>query len=144
MKIKNIVKLFFIVAIISIPAWGMAQCSGFAKNKCLPKLSPYINSGQMYNTTLLAGDRTELSMTFYAGQNYRILVCAQKELGEVLFKLKDGNNNIFFSNKGYGKLWDFNVQTTSELIIEVTTPPSAPDVTLDNSGCVAILVGFKQ
>ena len=141
---KNIIKLFLLILTLNLPLWSMAQCMGFAKNKCLPKLSPYNNSGQMYNTTLLSGDRTELSMTFYAGQNYRILVCAQKELGEVQFKLKDVNNNVIFSNKGYGNLWDFNVQVTQELTIEATTPASDPDVILDNSGCVAILVGFKQ
>ena len=144
MKIKNFLKLFLFVLIVNAPISAMAQCAGFAKNKCLPKLVPYVNSGQMYNTTLLAGDHTELSMTFYAGQNYRILVCAQQDLGEVQFKLKDGNNNVLFNNKGYGNFWDFKVQTTQELIIEAITPPSAPDVSLDNSGCVAILVGFKQ
>ena len=144
MKINNLLKLLAFAILLNIPSLGFGQCAGFAKNKCLPKLAPFINSGQMYNTTLLSGDRTELSMTFYAGQNYRILVCAQKELGEIQFKLKDASNNTIFSNKGYGNMWDFNVQSTQELTIEVTTPATDPDVALDKSGCVSILVGFKQ
>ena len=121
-----------------------AQCQQYAKIKCMPKLKPYLSSGQLYNTTLLANDKTELTMTFYSGQNYRVAVCSEKELGQVTFKLKDSDNNVFFTNKGYGNFWDFNAQTTQELTIEVVTPPSDPDATLDKSGCVAILVGFNM
>jgi hypothetical protein len=145
MTMKNTLKLIAITLFVSLYTnYAISQCQSFAKTKCLPQLKPYISSGQLYSTTLLANDHTELTMTFYSGQNYRIAVCAQKSLGEISFRLKDGDNNIIFSNKGYGNFWDFTVQSTQELTIEVITPPGDPNATLDNSGCVAILVGFKQ
>lgn len=132
----------FVLLTLQFPFTAFSQCSNFVKNKCTPKLKPYLFTGQAHNTTLLSEDRTELTMTFYSGQNYRIMVCTEASLGKVQFKLKDANNNIFFTNKGYGNFWDFNVQTTQELTIEVITPPSDKDI--DESGCVSILVGFKQ
>jgi len=143
MSIRNVFRVFFFFFLLTAGQQVFSQCQGYAKSKCLPKLKPYINGGQLYNTTLLSNDHTELTMTFYSGQNYRVLVCAQKDLGEISFKLKDSDNNVIFSNKGYGNFWDFNVQTTQELTIEAVTPPGDPSATLDKSGCVAIIVGFN-
>ena len=143
MTVKNIFKAILFVSLAATAQLTFSQCQGYAKMKCLPKLKPYINSGQLYNTTLLNNDRTELTMTFYSGQNYRILVCAEKALGEINFRLRDADNNVIFSNKGYGNFWDFNVQSTQELTIEAITPPGDPNATLDKSGCVAIIVGFN-
>lgn len=143
MRIKNITKIVSIVAIVFCFKLSFSQCQGYAKGKCLPQLKPYINGGQLFSTTLLSNDKTELTKTFYSGQNYRVLVCGQKDLGEITFKLKDAYNNVVFTNKGYGNFWDFNVQSTQEFTIEVTTPEGDPSATLDKSGCVAIIVGFN-
>lgn len=143
MNIRTFFRLgIFLLLAFLFSTTAFSQCSNFIKNKCGSKLKPYLSTGQIYNTTLLSEDRTELTMTFYSGHSYRIIVCSEAALGKVQFRLKDANNNILFSNKGYGNLWDFNIQTTQELTIEVITPPS--DKEIDESGCVAILVGFKQ
>ena len=143
MKIKITFFLILITLITSLPLAGFTQCNAFGK-KCSGKLSPYFNSGQMFNSTLLSQDHAKLSMTFYKGQNYRVLVCSEEDLGEVKFNLIDASNNIIFTNKGYGNFWDFNVEATQELIVEVITPPAYAKDNLDKSGCVTILVGFKQ
>lgn len=140
---KNIFALVVSLLLLSSASSLFSQCQQYAKAKCMPQLKPYISSGQLYSTTLLSNDKTELTMTFYSGQNYRVAVCSEKALGQAIFKLKDADNNVFFTNKGYGNFWDFNVQTTQELTIEVNTPPGDSDATLDKSGCVAILVGFN-
>jgi len=143
MNLKNISKLVILVLASNLPLIGSAQCNSFVKSKCIPNMKPYINSGQTNASTLIAGDHTEISRTFYSGQNYRIMVCSQASLGDVKFNLKDAGNNIIFSNKGYGNLWDFKCETTQELTIEVITASSS-DAGLDKSGCVSILIGFKQ
>ena len=143
MKIKNLFKLALVTLVICLPITGIAQCKSFGK-KCSATISPYFNSGQMFNSTLLSEDYAKLSMTFYKGQNYRIMVCSEEDLGKIRFNLKDARNNLVFSNKGYGNFWDFNVQTTQELTVEVITPPAHAEDNLDKSGCVTILVGFKQ
>ena len=40
-------------------------------------------------------------------------------------------------------MWDFNLESTQDLTLEVVTPPSSDKEALDKSGCVSILLGFK-
>ena len=144
---KRIKQIFLTaVSLFLIPIAADAQCKTFVKKQCLPKLSPFIHNGQMNSTVLLSGDNAELAMTFYSGQNYRILVCAQEVLGKVQFKLKDANNNVVFNSKDQGDVtsWDFNVATTQQLIVEVIVPPSDATNDIVPNGCVSIVVGFKQ
>ena len=122
-----------------------AQCKGFVK-KQMPKLSPFIHNGQLNSSVLLSGDHAELTLTFYSGQNYRILVSNQETLGDVYFVMKDAANNLVFSSKEKGKAdyWDFSVESTQPLTIEVVVPDTDAPSGLVPSGCVSILVGFKQ
>jgi hypothetical protein len=121
-----------------------AQCNLYGKTKCLPRLKPYLNTEQLYNATLLPGDRTRLRMTFYYGDEYRIIICGQEALGKMQLNLVDKDNNVLFTSTGYGTLqWDFNVQNTQDLTLEIMTAPSAKEETFEKSGCVSIVVGFK-
>ena len=147
MKIPNIVKLILLILAVNFYTNGFAQCNVYAKYKCMPKLKPYLNTEQLYSTTLLADDKAELFMTFYYGIDYRIIVCAQDVLGKIQFNLKDGNNNVVFTTKGYGSImWDFNVENTQEFTIEVLTPSAQVTSTgeaVDKGGCLSIVVGSK-
>lgn len=142
--IKNICKLIVVAVIISSPAF--AQCNAFSKVKCAPKMKPYINSQQLANTVLLTGDKTELSSTFYYGDEYRLIVCAQEALGKIKVNIKDANDKVVFTTSGYGVImWDFNLEATQDLTIEVIAPQSDQKAAdgLDKSGCVSIMMGFK-
>ena len=122
------------------------QCKSFVK-KQIPKLSPFIHNGQINSSVLLSGDHAELTLTFYSGQTYRIMVGAQETLGDVWFVMKDANKGQLFSSKDQGKkldYWDFTVESTQQLTIEVMVPDSDAPSGLVPSGCVSILVGFKQ
>lgn len=122
------------------------QCKGFVKKKCMSKLSPFISNGQMNIKTLSSGERVEMPITFYSGQSYRILVCAQENFGNVQFKLKDADNTVLFNSKKQDEtdFWDFNVASTQQLTVEVTVPSDSTENKIVSSGCVAILVGFKK
>ncbi|MBI3502165.1 MAG: hypothetical protein HY063_10245 [Bacteroidetes bacterium] len=124
---------------------GFAQCKGFVK-KQIPKLTPFIHNGQINSSVLLSGDHAELTLTFYSGQTYRIMVGAQETLGDVWFVMKDASKTQLFSSKDQGKsdYWDFSVESTQQLTIEVMVPDSDAPSGLVPSGCVSILVGFKQ
>lgn len=142
--IKIIYKLIIAAVIISSPAF--AQCNAFSKVKCAPKMKPYINSQQLANTVLLTGDKTELSSTFYFGDEYRLIVCAQEALGKIKVNIKDANDKVVFTTSGYGTImWDFNLEATQDLTIEVVAPQSDQKGAdgMDKSGCVSIMMGFK-
>lgn len=144
---KKFLNIILLVAVFSaLPLFGFSQCKGFTKKQCLPVLEPYLYNGQLNNAILNEGDVAELLLTFYGGQDYRLLVCSQEMLGNVEFKLYDTERNEIFSNKEHEmvNVWDFNANSTQQLIVQVRVP--APEIKTDivNSGCVSILVGFKE
>lgn len=144
MNSKTLLLSFALVsAAISSPA--LAQCNSFAKKKCIPELAPYIHNGQLNSAMLMAGETAELQLTFYSGQEYRIMVCGQENLGDINFKLKDASNNVIFNSadqKSKKKFWDFNLKSTQQFNVEVSAPESnSPNES--NSGCISVIVGFK-
>lgn len=124
----------------------LAQCNTFVKKKCMPKIQPFIDNGQMNTSTLSAGQTSKMSLTFFSGQAYRILVCSEKVLGTVSFKILDKTKKIVFDSKENDDpdFWDFKVKSTQEFTLELTVPPSESTSSATPSGCVSVMVGFKK
>ena len=143
---KKLIIMIMLAGIINIPMNGYAQCKGFVKKTCLPKLNPFVFNGQMNTTTMLAGDNAEMALTFYSGQTYRVIICAQEVLGTVRFKLKDASGNLVFDSSAHDDtdFWDFKAETTQQLTVEVIVPKSDAANKIVPEGCVSVLVGFKQ
>ncbi|MBL4625470.1 MAG: hypothetical protein JKY42_10070 [Flavobacteriales bacterium] len=123
-----------------------AQCKTFTKKLCMPLLKPYIHNGQMNNITLFPGEDASLVQTFYSGQNYRIQLCAQENLGDsVYFKIITEDGQLVYSTQNEDVLfWDFNVANTQNLKITVVVPDVKPVDEIEQNGCIAILVGFRD
>lgn len=142
---KKLIHFLAITTIISIiPIISSAQCKSFTKKDCMPKLEPYIYNGQLNSAILNEGDVAELVLTFYGGQDYRIAVCSESEIGNVEFKLLDNERNPIFDNTEleYAEYWDFKCNSTQQIIVEVVVPESETIEDAVKSGCVSILVGF--
>lgn len=142
---KRAIKILVLVLLcLGMKATVSAQCKSFINNECKPKLAPYIYNGQMNSAVLNQGDIAELMLTFYSNQEYRIVVSAD-DLGDVTFRLLNLEGEELFSNAdhGFADHWDFTTNSTQLLTVEVSVPEN---VSLDDqrSGCVAILVGFKE
>jgi hypothetical protein len=142
----TMVSFLFIVLAMGLSNNAIAQCNGFTKKKCIPMLAPYIHNGQLNSTTLMPGENAELLMSFYSGQEYRLLIAGQEILGNIQFKVMDSDHKVLFDNKEHNnvKFWDFNVKSTQQLIVDVIVPEQKIDNSLVQSGCVAVLVGFKK
>lgn len=113
----------------------------------MPGLMPYINNGQMNNINLFHGESAQLQLTFFTGQDYRILVCNQDILGAgVYFEVKDEEGSLLYDSKSAEeKMWDFRVEVTSNLFIEVFVPGDEESHNeLAHQGCIAVVVGFKE
>jgi len=143
---KRILKLVVLALIVAVPVLVNAQCKGFTKKECLPQIKPYVYNGQLNSAVLNEGDVAELLLTFYNNQDYRIYICSQELLGNVEFKLLDTDRNTLFYNKDhdYVKFWDFKSNSTQQLIVQVRVPQSEVKKEIVNSGCVSIIVGFKE
>lgn len=122
-----------------------AQCRSFAKNRCVPALAPYKFNESFNSAQLSPGEEAEVNLTFYSGQDYRVLVCAHPILGEVNWKLVDVNNKIVFESladepKPY---FDVKVANTMQMKLVVWVPEQ-PAGQMVHVGCVAIMVGFME
>jgi hypothetical protein len=138
-------KVFFFMALIMGGLELSAQCKYFTQRKCLPQLSPYQNNGQINTTVLFEGDSASLRMTFFSEQEYRLVVCSHTSLGDsVYFKIRDLDNELLYNSKGKDNVWDFKVNSTQDLSVDVIVPRQANNMTgLPQSGCVSVILGFK-
>lgn len=143
---KSLKYLLFLFIGICTPGLINAQCKSFTKKICLPELKPYKHNGKLNSTVLSPGDKAEMSMTFFSGQNYRLLVCAQDVLGTASYKVMDADRNIIFeSTKSPDKKYfEFKVSSTQQLIVEITIPNKKTLTGIIPEGCVSILVGYKD
>ncbi len=135
-----------VLAIGALPLSADAQCRSYAKNKWVPEIAPY-KFNESFNAAQLApGEDAEVALTFYSGQEYRILVRSHPILGEVNWKLVDGSNKIIFESLADDPkhTFDFKVASTQQLKVQVWVPEAATSNNMTHVGCVGILVGFKE
>ena len=146
MRLKQKAILLATVFSLAIAGDIIAQCSKtWVRKKCVPKISPFIHNGQMNTVTLKEGGKTETTLTFYSGQDYRILVCAEETLENVSFVVSDMNGKVIFDSKEHNNtdVWDFKVKTTTDLKVEVNVGKNETGNGAA-TGCVSVLVGFKS
>ncbi len=143
--LKYSVAIFFIVFAFAINT-ASAQCKNFTMKKCMPGLAPFLHNGQLNSTTLSPGESAEMQMTFYSGQEYRLLICGQEILGAISFKVSDMDKKPLFDSKEHNNAssWDFKMTSTQQIVIEVVVPNSKSTNDLNQSACVSMLVGYKK
>lgn len=145
---KRVFRLFVSIAVVFIATQyiAYAQCKTFAKNVCKPILDPFIHDGNYNAAILTEGEEAELYKTFYSGQTYRISICGSEALPKVQFKVIDSDNNVLYDNKdkGFSPVWDFKTEASQQLKIHIKIPASGKNQEEINSGCVAIMFGFKD
>lgn len=145
MRLANKSFLLLTLFVFALVHDTVAQCNKtWIRKKCIPKISPFIHNGQMNSAQLKEGGKMQSTLTFYSGQDYRILICAEETLENVSFVVTDMSGLVIFDSKMKNNtdVWDFKVKTTTELRIEVDAGKNeGGDGTA--SGCVSILIGFK-
>lgn len=122
-----------------------AQCVGFAKAVVKPGLSPYLHDGN-YNATILGeGETIVLKKTIFEGQKYRLIARGVPELPGIHFRVLDADSSLLFDNATveYASQWDFDVQTTRTIQVEVTVLEDE-NTEASTGGCVAILFGLDM
>ncbi len=135
-----------LVMIVAATSNLNSQCKSYIKRSCIPKLTPYVHSGQLNKTVLFPGDKAEIMLTFYSGMDYRIIVCSEVILGKVTYKVMDMDRNLIFDSakeKDKGS-FDFKVASTQQLMVEITVPQPVVQPEILPQGCVAVVVGYKD
>ncbi|HIP32440.1 MAG TPA: hypothetical protein EYG86_06750 [Crocinitomicaceae bacterium] len=100
----------------------------------------FVSDGQVY-TAFLDREKAEFKTTFFGGSTYRLATSAGSRENFVIFTIKDQEGHILFSNKNYknSPYWDFKVDNT--IPVTITTEL---DLDLKVTGCVVMLIGFKN
>lgn len=146
MKIYKIITVFTVL-IATTTFVADAQCKAFAKKTCLPELGIYTHDGNYHAAVLVEGEEAELYKTFYSDMEYRLSICGEEKLPPVEFTVVDANMNILYSSKddNYAKTWDFKLESSQQLkiVIKVNTSSDSRSGSIPESGCVAIMFGFK-
>ncbi|NUM49836.1 MAG: hypothetical protein HUU48_01855 [Flavobacteriales bacterium] len=134
-----IATLLFFVSFVS------AQCKSYTKKYCFPSLAPYTHNGQFNGAVLMPGEVAEMNITFSSGKEYRLLVCSHETIGQSTFKVLDEKRNELYNSEGKNKnYWDFKVENTQQLIIQINVPYKKPLNNILPSGCVSVLIGFTR
>ena len=138
-------KLIFIMLAVILPTMAFSQCRRFTKLKCIPALGEYIPNDNFNSAVLIPGDEAELSMTFYAGQEYRVMVCGEEILGELTYKiLNSDGESVFDSETSEVNHLDFSVANTQQLKMILKVPPRENPNQLIHEGCATVMVGYKE
>ncbi len=144
---QQLVKGTLLLAFVGLIAiTSSAQCKSFTKRKCVPELAPY-KFNESFNAAQLApGEDAEVNLTFYSGQEYRIVVCSQSIIGEINWQVVDAANNILFESFADEpqSSFDLKVLDTQQLKVKVWVPDQKTANDMVHMGCVAILVGFQE
>lgn len=133
--------------LLILPLMSSAQCRSFTKKKCLPQLEGYIQNDNFNSAVLIPGDEAELLLTFYAGKEYRLLVCGHPVLGDLEFEVLDTDDEMIYSNTGKSgedNMFDFKVSSTQQLIVRIRVPDTESPSTLIHEGCVSVMIGSKE
>jgi hypothetical protein len=113
----------------------------------MPSMAPY-KFNETFNAAQLApGEEAQVDLTFYSGQEYRLLVCAHPILGNVNWQLQDATGKSLFESSADAPKdhFDFKVATTQKLKVHIAVPEADKGGNnLLTVGCVGILVGYKE
>ena len=143
---KHLTPILAALLLFTLPIVSSAQCRSFAKNKCMPAMAPY-KFNETFNAAQLApGEEAQVDLTFYSGQEYRLLVCAHPILGNVGWQLADASGQVLFESTPEAPKdhFDFKVATTQKLSVLLSVPKGDQGGNnLLTVGCVAILLGYK-
>ena len=136
-----LINLFLLLGLFA----NAQQCRSFVKKNCLENVAPYTPNETFNSAVLIPGDEAELNMTFYAEQEYRLFVCNDPILGEVNYKVYDSERNeVYNSIDAGGGYFDFAMENTQQMIVEIAVPLERNPNKLVHQGCVAIMVGYKK
>jgi len=123
-----------------------AQCMNFAKNVGKPNLGNYLHDGNYNATTLAEGEKAELFKTFFSGQKYRMAISKVEQLPNIHLRLLDKEGTVLFDNANHDYLlvWDFEVESTRMLVVEINVLEENAESEELIAGCVSVLFGIDS
>jgi hypothetical protein len=139
-------KALFTILILIAANTVYSQCLDFVKTKGFEILDTekYVPEGRYDAMVLSEGDNLSVYKTFFRGKTYRIVVITEGQLESVHFQIKTMQGQIVYDSKDNpsSKFWDYTSDKNQNLIVFVDLLP--PKTAKVNSGCVAVVLGYKM
>jgi len=112
-------------------------------------LHPFIHDGSYQAVMMNEGEEAEVYKTIFAGQRYRLYVCAAEIFSSgVEFVVSDVRRNILFDNRKNNNVafWDFRPDASQQIKVTIRVPKSKknPGGSEIIYGCVGILFGLLE
>lgn len=144
---KSLLKIAFLTLLSFTTCDIFAQCKGFTKRNCLPELAPYMSNGQMNAAHFVPGENAQLDLNLNKGLSYRLLICADEYLSGLNYKLTDKSSGQVYHKDTLSDVFsisDLKVKQSGLINLEIKVPDQENPTGIVRSGCVTILVGFKE
>jgi hypothetical protein len=128
MRAVTTITTAFALLLMLAPALSQAQaCHNFHRKNCNASGNAYFEyNGQSKSALFKKGQTSELNIIIYKGQDYRVSVCTEPELGnKVEFRLKDSKSgDVLYDNADtdYEQDFEFSCSYSRRIILEVTVP----------------------
>ncbi|MDA3890802.1 MAG: hypothetical protein PF517_03970 [Salinivirgaceae bacterium] len=145
--------IFAIIFMFTLTVNGQKNCDKYVIKNCEAFGTPFKYSGQSKSALFEVGQKSILSITAFAGFEYRISLCAEKNMKGIFFRIRENDTNrtlLYDSSIEEEDFLEkmFYVKKTKDLLIEVVVPEG--DLALDEQdykkrfGCVGVLIEYDK
>ncbi len=138
-------KVFLLLIILIAGYKGKSQCIDFVKTTGFEILDTekFVPEGRFDALVLSEGDNLSVYKTFFRGKTYRVVVTTDETILAVHFQVKTMQGQVIYDNmeNPTSKYWDYISDKNQNLMVYVDLLPSK--TTKINSGCVAVILGYK-
>ena len=168
MKLRIFTSLIFISFLIAFlsSSTNAQKCKKDFKMCKAEDLGDFDYSSQTSFARLSQGDTARLKIVAFSGKSYRVLLCAEPELGQVAFKIfksiRKETSTFTVDTKGdtawtFKELyeekevfdsktktyWEANINESGRYFIDIYVPVAKDSKTKIDGGCIGVFVGTK-
>lgn len=153
MKHKFLITILSALLFAFTPALAQKKCNKYVVKRCEAYGFDFNYSGQSKSAVFEIGDKSDFKLAVFKGFEYRVSLCADKNLKGIYFRIKEDNpaktilydssteavdylEKIFFSKKSRNLI--------VEVIVPESTVPAEEQDYEDRFGCVGVLVEYNR
>jgi hypothetical protein len=123
------------------------DCTGYHQYHCPYGDFTFFYSRQSKSALFEKGQKSELRITVYGGEDYYIAICAHRKFGDLRFRLieDNGSGTVIYDNAddNYSESIIFSNESTRNLIVEVSVPPGEENEKRERR-CVGVVIQFRK
>lgn len=152
-SLRTIILSFIILFSVFTSLFGQKTCDDYVIKNCEAYGEPFRYSGQSKTALFELGQKSHFSITAFQGFEYRVSICAEKNLKGIFFRIREDNTNrsiLYDSSTEEEDYLEkmFYVKTTKNLFIEVVVPegdtPPQEIAYRKRFGCVGVLIEYDK